>query len=318
MITQTQSYNFPGSSGASTVYYTMSSNSSSVSVTPASGSVTPGTTVEFTFTFANESSFSTQFTLSCYDDVCATPVSNVFSLANPCSTLAGVISNTPSITNPFIFTLAPSGGSGTYTKTWQYNTAIFNLVAKGTTGNKLELSLKSPKVNLPSSTEIKAVITDSNGCSETASYSYTFCTPVVSNQFKTAACIPSQSLGGLTVTTGVSVTLTATGCAGTTIDWDTLELSYDTTKLYVNVVGDTLTIYATAVTTATSYNITYSVLNSVGISSNEGTITVSVPVCSQAIAGPSIAVSSTKLPPGYSAGTTVTLDVESITFTTDD
>lgn len=314
MITVKQSYNFPGSSSASTVSYTMSSNNSCVGVTPASGTVSPGTTVEFTFQFQTEACFATQFTLSTYDDVCAVPVSTTFSIANTCSTLDATVSNTPSISNPFIYTVVPSGGNPGYTVEWEYNTTIFNLVAKGTTGFKLELSLKSSKVVLPTSTVIKAHITDENGCTKVASYTYTFCVPVASNAFVTAQCITSQSVGGITAGNGANAYLQVSQCAGTTTDWSTLNLSYDTTKLYVTNVDNYLTIYGVAPTVATTYPIVYSVANSIGITSTEAIVTVSLPVCSTPVSGPTIATSSTKLLTADSSGTVKTLAVDDITF----
>lgn len=316
MITRTQSYNFPGSSGATEVYYTIASSNSCVSVTPASGTIDPGDTVEFSFSFASEACFSTQFTLTCYDDACSLPITRTFTIANPCSTLTGTLSNTPSVSNPFIFTLSPSGGEGGYSISWDYNTTLFNLVAKGTTGNKLELSLKSSKVVIPASTQVKATITDANGCTEIVSYTYTFCVPTSANSFIAAQCITQQSIGGITAVSGASVNLTAGNCAGTTIDWSTLSLEYDTTKLHVATSDNQLTIYGAAVTSSTTYSITWSVANTAGIRSNDATVTVSLPVCTIALAGPTILKSSVKMLTGETTGATKTLDVESITFST--
>lgn len=317
MITVTQSYNFPGGPNATEVYYTMSSSNTCVSVTPVSGTVDPGTTVEFTFSFQSESCFSTTFTLVTWDDVCETKVSNVFSIASPCSSLDGTISNVPSGTNPFIFTVVPTGGVPGYTIEWQYNTALFKLTSARTSSNDtLELNLRSVELALPHTTQIKAKITDSNGCSETVSHTYTFCIPVASNIFATAACIPSQTQGGLTVGAGVGgIQLNVSECAGTTTNWSSVNLSYDTTKLYVTVdTSGIMTVYGVVPLTATTYNINYTVLNSLGIQSNTGIVTVSIPTCATPVSGPSIASSSTKLPSGFSSGTTVSLALEDITF----
>lgn len=325
MITQTQNYRFPGSSTATEVYYTMSSSSSCVAVTPASGTVSPGDTVEFSFAFSSEDCFSTVFTLSTWDDGCEAPVEYDFTLASPCASLTGTISNTPSFTNPFIFTISPSGGAAGYTVVWSYNTGLFNLLGE-TRGSglsrKIELSPRflatSTGLIQPTQTTVSATITDSNGCTETVSYTYTFCTPVASSKFVSAVCIPSQVQGGLTVGVAVGgVTLDVTTCSGTTNDWSTLELSYDTTKLYVTNTSNVLTIYGVAPSTATTYQVTYSVANTYGLRSNDATVTVSLPVCAISNSNPAILKSSTKMLTGETTGATKTLDVESITFSTD-
>lgn len=311
MTTVKQSYRFPGGTGASTVYYTMTSGSSNVTVTPASGTVTPGTTVEFTFQYASEADFTTQHTLVTWDNVCETPISKTFSISNPCSTLSLSIGNTPSSSNPFIFVATPSGGTPGYSVTWSYNTTLFNLVSQAR--QSIELSLK-PLTAFPQTTNITATVTDSNGCSETTSFSYALCSPTATNQFVTAHCITQQPIGGITAKNGATATLVANPCSGKTINWDTLTLSYDTTKLYVTNDDNVLTIYGVAPATQTTYNITYSVADNYGFRSNDATVTVSLPTCSIAVAGPSVAKSSTKLPAGYSSGTTVSLALESITF----
>lgn len=327
MITVKQKYSFPGATGATEVYYTMSSSNTCVSVTPVSSTVTPGTTVEFTFTFATEACFNTVFTLQTWDDVCATPVSTSFSIASPCSTLTGTISNTPSTTNPFIFTVAPSGGTAGYSIEWQYNTGLFSLISDTITGTVLELSpvsiVTTSGTILPGTAEIKAKITDSNGCTETISYIYTLCTPQISNYFLPTHCVSAIEIGSITARNRASVTIEPVVCAGTTIDWSSTQLSYDTTKLYANVGRTTSTIatievYGIRPTTASQYNITYSVADNFGVRSATGTITVSLNVCplsgAGTISGPVIGSTTTTLLTGEGSGTIKTLNVEDITF----
>lgn len=314
MITVQQKYKLNGSAGASTVYYTMQSDDTCVAVTPASGSVTPGTTVEFTFTFADTSCFATNFTLITYDDDCATPVPYVFAIANPCSTLDTTISNVPSATNPFIFTNVPSGGTPGYTTVWSYSTVLFSLVSKN--DSKLELSLGDVR-GLPPSATISATVTDSKGCTTTDTYVYTFCEPVGHNDFVTLVCLPTTTVSGTTVYTGLgNVELTATTCPGTTNDWSTLQLSYDTTKLLILQENEFLAIYGKAsLTSATSYPISFSVANSLGIRSAVKTLSVQIPICQDSTNSVVVQNKVTKLVTGDTTGTMKYLDVEDLVFT---
>lgn len=315
MIQVVQSYKLNGSTGSTTLSYTMTPSGTCVSVTPASGTVTPGETVEFTFLFQDENCFSTNFTLVTTDDVCPTSTSKTFTIANPCSTLTSTISNSPSSTNPFIFTHVISGGSGDYNVTWNYNTSLFSLLS--TSNTKLELNLVNSSVRLPDSTTIRATITDSNGCTHTSTYIYTFCQPIANSQYLNTICIPEQIQGTLTVKSAIgNVELTASECAGTSIVWSTLDLDYDTTKLVVTVTDDYfLTIYGVAVTTSTVYNITWTVKNNYGVTSTTATLAVLLPACSTPQARVVIPNSTTKLLTADSSSDVKYLDVEAIVFT---
>jgi len=330
MITVKQSYKLTGGPGATSVSYTFGSSNSCAGVTPSSGTVTPGTVVEYTFTFNTEDCFSTQFTLQTQDDVCTTPVSKVISIANPCTTLAGTIYNTPSVTNPFIFTIIPTGGTPGYTINWEY-TGVFRVISQTTNdeGNvRIEfqpqfIANNSGTVPLPGDTTIRAVITDSVGCQQAVSYDYTFCRASVSSMSVTSHCIDALSVGQITARNIAVATITATPCSGTTIDWDTIEFSYDTTKLHV-VAGRTtatqmtVTIYGVMPASLQSHVVTYSVADNYGIRSTTGTISAVLQVCplvgTGVVSGPTIPVSSSFLLPGEGPATVKTLAIEDIIY----
>lgn len=330
MIVQKQKYRFPGSASATEVSYTIGSASSCVAVTPATGTVTPGTTVEFTFTFATEDCFSTVFTLQTWDDVCATPVSTTFSIASPCSTLSGNIYNTPSVTNPFVFTVIPTGGTAPYTVEWEYNTGLFNVVADTTDSRGDRKIVFEPSfiatnsgTILPGSTTIKARITDNNGCEEVLSYLYTFCQPQVYNGNVTAHCIDATEVGNITARNYAVFTIVPTICAGTTTDWDTLELDYDTSILHVQLDRTSTTsavikIYGIRPASLQQHSVNYSVANNYGIRSNLGTVTAILQVCPLVGvgggSGPVIPVSNSILLPGEGSGAVKTLALEDIIF----
>jgi len=330
MITVKQSYKFTGGPSATEVYYTMGASGSCAAVTPASGTVDPGEIVEFAFTFNTEDCFTSEFTLTTWDDVCSTRVINAFTVSNPCSTLAGTIFNTPSVTNPFIFTIIPTGGTPGYTINWEY-TGVFRVISQTTNdeGNvRIEfqpqfIANNSGTVPLPGDTTIRAVITDSVGCQQAVSYNYTFCRAAVSSMSVTSHCIDALSIGQITARNIAVATITATPCSGTTIDWDAIEFSYDTTKLHV-VAGRTtatqmtVTIYGVRPASLQSHVVTYSVADNYGIRSTTGTISAVLQVCplvgTGVVSGPTIPVSSSFLLPGEGPATVKTLAIEDIIY----
>lgn len=320
MITEKQSFRFPGSPTASEIYYTLSPNTTCVTVSPSTGTVSPGTTVEFSFGFEDESCFDTIFTLAVWDDACEVPEEITFTVPSPCTSLDGVISNAPSSHNPYIFNVVPSGGNPSYNITWTYDTALFNLAGptRGAGAQALELSPRfietSSGIIVPNSTVITATITDSNNCIKTLSYIYSFCQPIASNNFVAASCVPSNTINSFSYSLAIGgVVLDVTTCAGTTNNWNTLELVYDTNQLYVTNDSNVLNIYAKAPSTATSRTIKYTVKNSQGIKSTEGTITVSLPICA-AVNNPVIQTSTTKLLTADTGGTVKTLNLTSKVF----
>lgn len=321
MITITKTYKFPGSASATEVTYTWTTNNTCASITPSSGTVAPGTEVEFTFTFASESCFTTQFTLTSYDDVCSNLIKQIYSYANPCSTLTGTLSNTPSSTNPYIYTVQPEGGVGPYTYSWGYNTALFEEITglRDSPDEQLALRLKDEVAIVPNVTDITVTITDSNGCSETLANSTSICQPIASNQTVTTTCIASTEVGSITATSSVGgVQLIVSECAGTALNWTTLELDYDTTKLHVVHEGSgVLTIYGIGVTTQAEYSIVFSVKNDIGTESTQGTVSVVIPVCTNVTdnSGPVFtSVQATKFLTGEGGGTVKSLALEPIIF----
>ena len=320
MITRKQKYKFVGSSEATNITYSIVGDNDCVSITPSSDTVAKNTTVEFTFSFEDESCFSTQFTITTVDDSCVDAKTTSFYILNPCGTLSGSLTNTPSSTNPFIFNLIVSGGNPSYTVDWQYDNVLFNLLSSTGSGSIRNLQL-SPKyltsnVIVPSNTTIRANITDNSNCTETIEYEYTFCQPVGHNDFITLNCIPSQTISGSTVYSGLgNVELTATTCAGTTNDWSTLQLSYDTSKLIVLNTNEFITVYSKQnLTSAANIPITFSVENSVGIRSTDKTVMVQVPICQDTSNSVVVQNKTTKLVTGDTTGTIKYLDVDSITF----
>lgn len=315
MITEKQSFNYPGTTNATEVYYTITSNDDCVSVTPSSGTVSPGTTVEHSFIFKDEACFSTVFTVSVWDDACETPKNTNFIIPTPCSTLDATLSNSPSSTNPYIFTAVPSGGNPGYKVKWKYDTAIFDELSSQVDGlqNVLELSLKDNSI-IPTNTVVGATVTDSKGCKVIKTFVYTFCQPVVTDLFVSATCTPSNTIDGFTYDAAIGgVELNASTCAGTTNDWDTLELNYDTNRFYITNTDNILTIYVKTPVTGTTFQIYYTVTNTEGIKSTQGTVNIFVPICA-VVHNPIIQASATKLLTADTPGTVKTLDLTQKVF----
>jgi len=315
MITLNKTYRFTGSPTAETVYYTWAADNACASVTPVSGEVVSGQTVDFEFTFTDTDCFATTFTLSSYDDKCPTPVTQEYTYSVPCSTLLAPVSNTPSNTNPSVFTVQPSGGVGPYDIKWYFNDAIFKLSGEDTNSSLVLLTRDDGK-KLPVSTTITVVVTDTNGCEVTTDYEYVICQPVANSPSARAICVQPIEIGGITSDTWAGgIVLRADGCNGTTIDWDTIELSYSG-NIYVQTNVNVMSVFGVSTDTSQTYNIDYTVKNNIGTVSTVGRVTVIIPVCNTSqTGGPVINESQlTKLESGFTSGDTVNLDLTNEIF----
>jgi len=317
MITINKTYKFTGSATATTVTYTWESANECAGVTPSSGTITSGQTVDFVFTYEDEACTSTEFTLSTYDNVCETPVEQTYSYANPCTSLSASVKQTTEGSNPFVFTVLPTGGTSPYNIQWVYNTAVFQPASQNsnTPDNILYLEIKPSVTILPSAAKVTANITDANGCTVSVEKKLNLCQPTVTNALAEAICIVPFPAGNITANTLTGdIELSASECSGTTIDWSTIQLSYDTSKLFVQTNLNIMTVYAIAGIVAQTYNITYTVKNSIGVTSTEGVVTVSVPVCTtDSLLGPSMPTAiSKKFASGATSGDTLELQLENI------
>ena len=97
----------------------------------------------------------------------------------------------------------------------------------------------------PSSTKIKLNITDANGCPVIAEYDHLICAPTVDNDYQTATCVDSyfDTTLNAQIQWKANSLLTANPCAGTTIDWDTLELVSPSDKIIVASSGNGVSIF---------------------------------------------------------------------------
>jgi len=315
MITVKQKYKFLGGLGATKVTYTLTPDNTCATVTPSSGTVDVGTTVEFTFQFQDSNCFDTNFTLNgSYNNDCPDATPYIFSIPTPCSSLVTSMHNAGLLTNPYKFNLNISGGTQPYTVTWNYDTSLFNLVSSSNSG--IEFTLKNSS-NTPDVTIVTATIVDANGCEAVRSVNYTFCRPIASNFSSLPLhCItPEAILKSFTASSVIGgITLQATPCSGNTIDWSTVEFTYDTNNLYVLDNGDgTINVYGKDGGISGNYNITYSVADDKGLRSNDATLTVSVPSCNN-VSAPVLQQYNYKLAPTDTISTELIIPLENKVF----
>lgn len=313
MIKITKQYRLTGSADSTNVTYTWSSGNSCASITPTTGTVPTDEVVEFEFEYTDEACTDTVFTLSVYDDACPTPIEYEYSYKNPCPSLSLTVSNTPDRGNPFVFTANATEGTAPYTYEWNYNDALFEITRQ--VGSTLALRLKDVSI-IPDSTVVTATVTDVNGCSKETDYTYNICQPKATDAAATSICVTPIKVNGKSYNSWAGgIQLFASECSGTTIDWDTVELNYDTTSLFVQTNINVMTVYSNSSNTTDTYIIGYTVKNSNGITSTEGTVTVVVPSCSvsELNAGPSIPTAINKrFESGASSGDTLELDLNNL------
>lgn len=294
-----------------TLTYTISHDGSCMSISPATGTANDGDIIEFTFSLDNEECYDSTITLTYEDSEGVSGDPYTFSLDNSCS-LSGVLSNQPTATNPYVFILNVTATSN-YTTTWDYDTTIFDV--SGTTNNSIELQLINEE--LLDTTQIKATVTDSIGCTTVATYNYAFCEPTATNLVANLVCIPELSDSLSLYSSGrTNLQLNVNACSGKTIDWDTLVLSYDTSKLLVTqdeTDGSIIKVYARASAAGRTYDITYKVKDSDGLFSNEAYVRVTGAVC-ETINYPVTPINTTELNPADVFGTELNLDIEDNVF----
>jgi hypothetical protein len=283
MIREFKNFRFV-SNGGSDIDYQITSDNSCVSVTPSTGTVSSNTIVSFEFQFNDDDCFSTNFTLTAKSKECPVAEEFVFVVPIPCTSLLGVLTNTPSNSNPFVFNLAIQGGTPGYDTQWQFNTALFETVTPPAF-NRLEIRLKQGVTNLPNTSEIRAFIEDAKGCQRTSSYILTLCSPIIFDGAVETACINTINVNGLSATSAFGgYQIQSTACAGSSIDWETTEFQFNPSRLAVQRNGSQLVIYGRG----SSFHVSQEQLlirakDSTGVYSNWATITVTMPPCTEEI-----------------------------------
>ena len=269
--------------GTAPYTFTFSSNNSNVTFSNVTG----------TAILYNEYAAQTDVLYANQADIDTTIVSVTFVDANGCSTtLSPVVVTNPctlqstiSSNGEFVFLATTTGGSGSYTYEWNYDTSLFTKAPGDTndTDNYLSLVLNTEKP-LPLSTNITVLITDANGCSLYKSYSYNFCQPSWQTSFRISLVCDTTPVNTCSNTVSqyrnLNLAQYSNVCSNQVIDWTTLTFNVPV-GLCVEHLGNGIINISSNLDTSQTKNITYTVKTTSGITSTTGYITVTIPTCEQ-------------------------------------
>lgn len=262
--------------GAAWIKYTFIGGDSCIGITPTGATVTGDTlSISPTFTFTDSACVENSIILRIETDTnCIKDVS--FVVENPCEDLVVTVSNNYDAGNPYVFAASVVGANQPYSVTWQYDTALFNLIQN--TG-VLKLDLK-PGVVPPPSTTVRATVKDSLNCTASGQYTFSFQAPTALDDGGSFSCIPDTTIGGVSVAGQLTIVLEAVAPAGTTIDWDTVTIYNPFSDIVVEKVSDTIyQLFSKTRVAAFTRVLTWDVKNNLGIISNRASINANVISC---------------------------------------
>ena len=201
-------------------------------------------------------------------------------VSNPCT-----MQSTISTNGEFVFVANTTGGSGSYTYEWIYDTDLFEPNNDtDLTDNILSLKLKEIS-SPPVTSNIQVLIKDSNGCTLTKNYVYSFCYPTIAHSRITLSCrsrVTGCSL--LNIKSGIAgldLKEFVTTCTNQTIDWNTLSFSVPV-NFCVEHIGNGIVNMASSNNFGITVVLNYTVSTTSGLQSSGG-ITVNVPICAERI-----------------------------------
>lgn len=198
----------------------------------------------------------------------------LLTVENPCT-----LTNSISTNGEFVFVATTTGGSPNYTYQWTYNTDLWEKAAGDTSDTDNYLSLKLKSSSTPTSTPITCVVTDSNGCTEYASYAYSFCKPTLLPVTMTLSCQgTSTCTGSVTSYANFDLTRHVTPCSNQVIDWTKLQFSGLSDVCIINNGDGTITVGSTTNVASTKI-INWAVTTTNGIVSEFNTMTISIVAC---------------------------------------
>jgi len=164
-----------GTGGTAPFTFTFTSSDSNVTFSNPTGTVSVVTGIYNASTdvlYPDQSYISTA-TIGCTftDSQGCSDTLSPLTIPNPCTLQSTIRSN-----GDYTFVANTTGGSGSYTYEWNYDTDLFSLLDNAPTDNILTLSLDDIS-HSPISTNIQVLITDSNGCTLLKTYQHIFCYP---------------------------------------------------------------------------------------------------------------------------------------------
>lgn len=207
------------------------------------------------------------------------------SFSDPCSTFD--VSEI-GYTAPLNFYITASGGTAPYTYEWFFDENTFESTNINTNSATLNLALLEGSL-LTTSTDVVCRVTDMYGCTDTKTYTHTFCVPSAGNSTYALNCLG---------TTGAAyhalVFMNVTACVGVDIDWSiapvftnvptgmTITHPYSAGNLAAPV--NRLIVQTTNAVDDGTYYVYYTVKDENGVTSTTGTLTFTVPVCQEGVA----------------------------------
>lgn len=269
--------------GTAPYTFTFSSNNSNVTFSNVTGTAILYNeyAAQTDVIYTNQSDIDTAIISVTFVDAngCSTTLTPLV-VANPCTLQSTISSN-----GEFVFVATTTGGSGSYTYEWNYDTTLFSKAPGDTsdTDNYLSLLLTEGKM-LPTSTNINVLITDSVGCTLYKNYSYSFCRPTHNISRRLSLVCDTTPVTGCSNVVSQYRNLDLKGditlCASQVLDWSTVSFNVPVGLCVQHLGNGIITITSNLDTTQTK-SITYTVKTTSGITSTTGTITVTIPTCEQ-------------------------------------
>jgi hypothetical protein len=188
--------------------------------------------------------------------------------------------------SPNTLSVVASGGNPGYNYTWSVDPDIFEITGNSNAGtiNINYIGTGNP----PEQTSVQVVVSDSNGCSATASRNIALCSPTVPNKSVFMTCNPDSSGNSH----NANVCIKPEPCPNSSIDWSTFTAIPSNPAISVNLYSPIqslpcgqgarrLLIFTTSPLPEGIYTIDYHVSDVNGIQSNTGSILVSIPACTE-------------------------------------
>lgn len=192
-----------------------------------------------------------------------------------------------SYTAPFNFAISATGGTAPYIYEWFYDEDLFEPINSDLNNPAISFSLVSG-ASTPSSTNVVCKVTDYNGCTDTSSYVFTFCTPSASS-----ATVGLNCLGTDGSAYNALVFMNVTACTGIDIDWSTppsftsvptgMTITHPYSAGNTNAPVNRLIVSTTNAVAPGNYAVTYKVKDENGTWSSAGTLTFVVPTCAEGV-----------------------------------
>lgn len=198
---------------------------------------------------------------------CGLPVTEVIPIANPCDSLT---ITGPSITGDFTFSVNISGSNCTSANfQWVYDTSLFTQVSVSNSAAISTIKLALKNSNPPAATPIQVIVTDCNNCVRTGTLNFLFCSPTLPAK---TIYLYSDSVDENYASGEVQLSVNS-GCSSFTPDWSTASFIQPSMfTIGLDFYGK-ITVTANSSVAPGTYTGTYSVKSTLGVSSQQGTLT---------------------------------------------